>query len=176
MKYRLEIDAKKIALIAMFLALSYIGAHIKIFGTVAFDSLPGFLSALLLGPLYGGIIGFLGHLLTALTSGFPLTIPLHLVIALCMALTMFVFGLVYKALKNRVSETVNLAVTGIVGVMLNGPVSFACSMGVLAIMSGKEAASSLLPLLPALILASIANVLLSIGLFKILKASWKKIR
>jgi hypothetical protein len=70
--------------IALLIALSVVGSFIKIpspVGTIAFDSLPGFVGAVLLGIWPGAVIGALGHLTTALSAGFPLTIPVHLLIA-----------------------------------------------------------------------------------------------
>lgn len=171
----MEIKTKNLVITALFIALSFVGSYIKIFGTIAFDSLPGFLAALLLGPVYGAAIGLLGHLFTALTSGFPLTIPMHLNVSVSMAITMFGFGFTYKALRNKVLETANLVITGIVGVILNGPVSLAFSMGAIAIIAGKEAALGLLALLPVLVLASAANIAISIILFKSFERVWNKI-
>jgi len=171
-----EIETKNLVIAALLITLSFIGSNIRIFGSIAFDSLSGFLAALLLGPIYGAVVGFLGHLFTALTSGFPLSIPLHIVIAIAMAITMFGFGFTHKVLNNKISMPVNLMITGIVGILLNGPVSLALSIGTMALMAGMEAALGLLALLPFLVSASVANVLLSIILFKALKNIWDKIR
>ena len=160
---------KKIVIMALLIAVSFVGANIKIFGTIAFDSLPGFLAALLLGPWYGAAIGFLGHLLTAMTSGFPLSIPMHLVIAVTMAITMLGFGYSYIALKNRISETAALITTGVVGFILNVPFSLACSMMLLAAIAGREIALGLLVMLLPLAIASAANIILAITVFKSLK-------
>ena len=169
------VDTKKLVIVALFIALSLIGSNIKLFGTIAFDSLPGFLATLLLGSVYGAAIGFLGHIFTALTSGFPHSVPMHLVIAASMAITMFVFGYTYKVLTERLPTAGALIITGIAGVLLNAPVSLTISMGVMAIMAGTEAALGLIALLPALIIAATANVVLSIIVFKSLEKVWKKI-
>ena len=173
---KIEFNTKTLIITAFFIAFSFIGSTIKVFGTIAFDSLPGFLAALLLGPFYGAAIGFLGHLFTALTSGFPLSVPLHMVIALTMAITMLGFGFSYRFLKNKLPVLSNLVITGVVGTILNGPVSLAFSIGTVALMTGMDAALGLLPLLPVLIMASIANIVISIILFKALENVWGKIR
>lgn len=175
MNVKTGLSTKKLVITALFIALSFVGSNIKIFGTIAFDSLPGFLAALLLGPVYGAAIGFLGHLFTALTSGFPLTVPLHFVIAASMAITMLGFGYTYKAMKNKVSVLANFIITGIVGLILNGPVSLAFSIGAMTLMAGKEAALGLLTLLPILVLASAVNIVIAIILFKSLEKVWDKI-
>lgn len=173
-KIKTGTGTKNIVITALFIALSFVGSYVKIFGTIAFDSLPGFLAALLLGPVYGAAIGFWGHLCTALTSGFPLSIPMHLVIATTMSISMLGFAYTYNIFKNKVSETICLMITGVAGVILNGPVSLAFSMAALTLIAGKEAALGLLVLLPALILTSAANIAIGIALFKTLGKVWNK--
>ena len=168
-----KVNTRTLVLTALFIALSLVGSYIKIFGSIAFDSLPGFLAALLIGPIHGAAIGFLGHILSALTSGFPLSLPLHLVVAVTMAITMLGFGYTFKALKNKVSDTINLALTSVIGTILNGPVSLTFSMVTLALMAGKEAAFGLLPLLPILTLASIANIVIADLLYVSIGKVWK---
>ena len=167
-------DTKKLVIAAFFIALSLVGSYIKIFGTIAFDSLPGFLAALLLGPVYGAVIGFSGHIFTALTSGFPLSAPMHIVIASTMAITMFGFGFTYKALFDRLPMAGTLIITGIAGILLNGPVSLAFSIGAMALMAGIETALGLLALLPVLVIAATANVAICIVVFKPLEKIWRK--
>ncbi len=98
---------------SLLIALSYLGSLVKIQGSIALDALPAYYGALMLGPLPGAIIGFTGHLLTALTSGFPITLPLHLVVALTMAITVGSFGYL-------VQKTNQLVAIG-AAIILNGP-------------------------------------------------------
>lgn len=107
--------SQPMALSGLLIALSYIGALLKIQGTIALDALPAFLGAIFLGPIYGGVIGALGHFFTGLFSGFPLSFPLHVLISLLMMGTVQVFGLLYGK-----GHRVLAAATGI---LLNGPVS-----------------------------------------------------
>jgi riboflavin transporter len=83
---------RKILLAALFCAMAVVGANIKIAGSIAFDSLPAFLAAMLMGGTYGAIIGSVGHMVSALLAGFPLTLPLHIVVAVEMAAICFVTG------------------------------------------------------------------------------------
>ena len=183
MKTEQKINTKTLVVMALLIALSFVGSYLRIFGTIAFDSLPGFLAALLLGPFHGAAIGFLGHFFTALNMGFPLSFPLHMVIAVTMAITMYGFGMTYKLLNGRISEwlyrrlsePVVFIITGIVGIILNAPFSLACSIAMLWIMAGREVAMGLLALLPALLLASVANIALAIVIFKYLRKFWNKI-
>ena len=110
---------KKIITLAMLIALSAVLALVKIpippLTTLAFDSLPGFVAAALFGPLVGGIVGALGHLFTALYSGFPFGVVAHLIVMATMFITMFVFGLIY-----RKGFKIPAAITALV---VNGPIS-----------------------------------------------------
>jgi len=107
------ISLKNLTLCAMFIALSVAGAFIKPFGnSIAFDSLPAFLAASVMGPFFGAAVGFLGHLISASLAGFYLTLPIHLIIAVEMAFVMFIYGFLVKR--------TNLIVSGLVAVLLNG--------------------------------------------------------
>jgi len=167
-------NTKTLATVALLIALSFVGAQLTIMGTIAFDSLPAFLAALLLGPFHGAVIGFLGHMLTALTSGFPFSLPLHFVIALSMALTMYVFGTAYKTFVKKFHKSTALTITGVIGMIFNIPVSLTFSIAALWLLAGRETALGLLILLPALTMATIANIAASIALFKILGNIWSK--
>ena len=175
MKTEQKISTKTLVVMALMIALSFVGSYLRIFGTIAFDSLPGFLAALLLGPVHGAAIGFLGHIFTALNLAFPLSVPLHFVIATTMAITMYGFGLAYKILSGRFSETVAFIISGAFGIVLNAPFSLACSIAALWIMAGREVAMGLIIMLPALLLASVANIALAIVIFKYLRKVWDKV-
>ena len=87
----------RITLLALFIALAAVGANVKIMGSIAFDALPAFLAAMLLGSKEGAIAGAAGHLFSALLAGFPMTLPMHLVIAAEMAAICYLTGwLVHK--------------------------------------------------------------------------------
>jgi hypothetical protein len=67
----------------------------------------------------GALVAALGHLVSAATAGFPLTLPLHLLVALEMAIFAAVFGVLGKR---------NVIVGIVVATLLNGviaPLSFA---------------------------------------------------
>lgn len=91
--------SKRMARMAALVALSGVGALIKIpspTGTVALDSAPGYLGALAFGSKEGALIAALGHLFSAGTVGFPLSLPIHLFIAIQMAVFAAVFGYLKK--------------------------------------------------------------------------------
>lgn len=83
---RSDTVARRVATYAILIALSAVGAFVKIGpGTIAFDAAAGFVAALVLGPVAGALVCALGHLASALVTGFPLTLPFHLLTALVMA-------------------------------------------------------------------------------------------
>ena len=86
---------------SLLLALTVIGGNISFLGSIALDSFPAFLGTLLLGPAAGAFLGGVGHLMSALFSGFPLTLPLHVFIAVMMAATMYFFGLSREKTGNK---------------------------------------------------------------------------
>lgn len=71
--------------LGVLVALSALGAYIKLGPwSIAFDAVSGFLAALALGPGAGALVCGLGHLTAAGATGFPLTLPFHLTVALVM--------------------------------------------------------------------------------------------
>jgi uncharacterized membrane protein len=97
--------ARKISLLALFIALSVIGASIKIpsfVGSIALDSFPALLAGVLLGKKEGAIVAGFGHLVSALIAGFPLG-PMHLVIAAEMAVLVWCFGIIYQTGKKLIA-------------------------------------------------------------------------
>lgn len=152
-------NIRRIAIMAVFIALSAVGALIKIpspIGTVALDSAPGFFSALAFGGVEGSIVIGIGHLLTSAVVGFPLGIPMHLVIALEMA----IFAVTYRFINTKIglipAVIVVSILNGVVGAFTVFPVG---GMG------------AVLGLLPFLLLGSIINIVVSALAYKALKGS-----
>ena len=107
-------SAKRLVIIGLLVALSVVGALIKIpsiLGTPAFDSLPGYFAAAALGAGTGALVAALGHLATAYTAGFPLSLPIHLLVAVLMAVAAGVFGLLARK---------NLFLAAALAVLVNG--------------------------------------------------------
>jgi uncharacterized membrane protein len=89
---------RKWALFSVFLGLAVLGAMIKIpvvLGSIALDSLPALVAAVFFGSVFGGAVGCFGHLLSAMTAGFPLGI-FHLLIGVEMGILVWLFGVLYK--------------------------------------------------------------------------------
>ncbi|MCT4621081.1 MAG: ECF transporter S component [Marinisporobacter sp.] len=152
---------KRMVIIGMFIALSFVGSYIKIpspLQSIALDSMPAFLGGLTLGGGTGALVGFIGHILTSANAGFPLSLPIHLMIAIVMSITVFSFSVTYKR--------INMIVAGIIGVVLNGigaplVISFMPQFGWGFFMS----------ITPFLVLASAVNVILAVLVFLPLQKS-----
>lgn len=152
-----------LVLMSLLVAFSYLGSLIKIQGTIALDALPAYLGALLLGPLPGAVIGFMGHLLTAVTSGFPMTVPLHLFIALMMALTVGIFGLTAKK--------AGIFLASAVGTFMNGPVSTFGAAYIASLLGlGFSGRIMFFGLILPLTLTSFVNIFGAVALYKMMKA------
>ncbi|MGM0216214.1 ECF transporter S component [Enterococcus sp. AZ109] len=112
-------STKRLTTLAILLALCVIGANIKILGSIALDSFPAFIGAIVLGPAAGAFLGFFGHMISALLSGFPNSLPIHLIIAVIMALCMFFYSWTRRKLaKNKLAAS---AVSMVVAYIINVP-------------------------------------------------------
>lgn len=93
-----KMNGRKISLLAVFIGLSVIGASIKIpaiIGSVALDVFPALLAAAFFGGGAGAIVAGVGHMISALLGGMPIG-PLHIVVALEMAILAFLFAYTWK--------------------------------------------------------------------------------
>ncbi|MEW6508050.1 MAG: ECF transporter S component [Bacteroidota bacterium] len=116
--HRVYWSSKRIARTAIFIAMCAVGSMIKVpspTGTVALDAAFAFFSAIAFGWKEGAIVAALGHMLTALTTGFPLGLPMHIFIALQMSVWVSIFDVA--------SRRIHLWVGIVIAVLLNGPVS-----------------------------------------------------
>lgn len=144
-------NTKKIVLMGMFISLSFVCSFIKIPGplqSIALDSMPAYLGGLLIGGPEGALIGFIAHILTAFNSGFPLTIPVHMIIAVIMALTIFIFSFV----RNKT----NIIIASVVGTIING----AGSPLILMLLPNFDFKFFVM-ITPVLLIASLVNILMA---------------
>ncbi len=139
-------------LIAIAVILSY--PMFKLMGSIGFDAMPAFLGAVVIGPIAGGFIGSIAHMVSALLTGMPLSLPIHLVIAATMFLSCYAYGWTRKK-SNRY-----LAI--IVGIVTNGPISLGVS-SLAAMALGLPFAGMLMfgTLIVPLTLAASVNVILA---------------
>ncbi|MEN3188884.1 MAG: ECF transporter S component [Atribacterota bacterium] len=113
----LSFPLSRITFTASLVALSVVGSYLKIpspTGTVALDSLPGFVGALVLGYPEGALIAFLGHILTSMNVGFPLGVLVHLIIAAEMAGIAVSFRFSVKPGKYALGVVVGTILNGII--------------------------------------------------------------
>ncbi|MFJ7405670.1 MULTISPECIES: ECF transporter S component [unclassified Lysinibacillus] len=105
-----------ITLTAMVAAICAVGAVIKIpsfVSTAALDSAPAFLSVVFLSPVLAGVAGLIGHVITAMTSGFPFG-PLHIIIAIEMFIVVWIFGVMHKRGMHFWKWPVALILNGVI--------------------------------------------------------------
>lgn len=111
---------RQLARMAVLIALSAVGALIKIpspTGTVALDSTPGFFAGAAFGSIPGVIVGAIGHLLSAATTGFPLGPPIHLLIALVvMPVSVAAFGFLARKTFLILAAIVAIWLNAVAGV------------------------------------------------------------
>lgn len=145
---------RKLVYISMLIAISFIGSLIKIQGTIALDSMPGFFAALYLGPLAGAIVASIGHILTAMSSGFPLTLPMHFLITLGMGVAVYLFGIIYKRFNGIAACISGILLNGVALVLFLAP--FTVLLGIPV--NGR---AFVLAMIVPLSLASAVNVILA---------------
>lgn len=115
-------NIRTITAYALLIALCAIGGQIH-FGvySIGFDSSPAFVGALMLGPVAGAVLGALGHFATAAFTGFPLSVPIHVAVAIVMAGTGASIGYIAK----RMTSSFSYVVGGILGYIVNVGVGLA---------------------------------------------------
>jgi uncharacterized membrane protein len=130
---------RRLTRLALLSALSAVGAFIKIpspTGTTALDALPGYLAAFLFSPGEGALVAALGHLASAATAGFPLTVPIHLVIAGEMAGCAALAGVTARKLGMVAGVVVAIVCNGVVApgilTLVPSPVTEGLFMALLA--------------------------------------------
>jgi uncharacterized membrane protein len=157
-----KLTVKKMTLCAMFISLSVLGAFFKPFGnSIAFDSMPAFVAASIMGPVFGALVGLLGHFISASISGFPLSIGIHVVIAVEMALVMFAYGHLIKK--------VSIVISGVIAVILNGVAATA-----VFILIPNMGMPFFLAMVGPLTLISAINVILAVIIHFALDKAYKK--
>ncbi len=149
----------KLVYISMLVAISFIGSLIKIQGTIALDSMPGFFAALYLGPVPGAIVASVGHILTSISSGFPLTVPIHLVITLGMGITAYLFGIIYKRTNGVVACTSGILLNGVALVLVLAPITILLGFPL-------NGMAFIMAMIVPLTLASAINVILAYVIYK----------
>lgn len=143
------VSRRRMSLIALFVALSVIGSMVKIpgpIGSVALDAFPALVLAVFIGGKSGALVAAMGHLVSALFAGMPLG-PMHLLVAVEMAMIVWLFGVIYQSNKKIMA--------GALFVFLNGMIA---SLPFILLVS----LPFYLSLLPSLVIGSAFNVILAL--------------
>jgi uncharacterized membrane protein len=147
-------STQRIARLSIFTALSVVGSFIhppSPISSVAFDSSPGFFSALYFGIWEGTLISGIGHIITSIINGFPLGVY-HLPIALSMALAGGAIGLI-----NKLNKKWGFIPAIILGIIIN-----TASVVVVVPLIGWEGA---IAFIPSLLLSASLNGILAVIVF-----------
>jgi uncharacterized membrane protein len=147
---------KRIARVSILVALSAVGAFIKLpspTGTVALDSAPAFVAAAAFSPAEGAIVGVLGHMFSALITGFPLGLPIHILVALSMIIWVGLFGIVARKFNVWVAIPIGIILNGVGGASLLIPIY---GFGIFAAL--------VLPL----VVGSAINIIIAVAVVKVL--------
>jgi len=147
-------------LVSLFIALSFLGGYIKFFGSIALDSFPAFLGTLLLGPTYGMIIALIGHLFSAFLSGFPLTLPIHLIVGVMMMLTMFVYGNIRQKYSDNM---ISVVASVLIALVFNTVIA---SLPLIPLLGFNVILAMMIPL----VAASLVNILVAEMVYRVLPA------
>jgi riboflavin transporter len=150
------------ARLAIFTALSVVGSFIPIPGPIpslAFDSFPGFFLALYFGAAEGALVLGLGHLATAAIHGFPFGY-LHIPVAVGMALAGIVMGLM-----NKLHKRWAFIPSAIAGIAIN--------TALMVVVVPDFGWAFAITLVPGLLVAAIANVLVAVAAYLALRGKLK---
>ena len=155
---------RKLIILSFLIALSVIGANIKILGSIAFDSFPAFIGTALLGPLFGMCLAFAGHMVSAYLAGFPLSLPIHLLIGIMMVITMWAYGTIRKReIKPSISK---IALSNLIAFIGNVPLSLAVLIPIFGL-------QGVIPLFLPLTIATCANLFITEFVFAALPVNYK---
>lgn len=115
----MKIGTRELVMTGLLIALAAVLAQFPINGSIGLDAMPAFFGAVAVSPLLGGFVGAIAHLLIASFSGFVFGLPLHIVVALTMFFSCYIYGYVRRK-GNRYLAMV-------IGIIMNGPISLAIS-------------------------------------------------
>lgn len=116
----MKTNTKEVVIAGLMIALSFL-LSLPIFkvmaGSIGFDAVPAFFTAATIGPMMGGFVGALAHMITAIFTGFPFTLPVHIAVMIMMFVTCYAYG--YARVRT------NRYIAGLIGVVINGPINLA---------------------------------------------------
>lgn len=152
-------SVKRLSIIGLLIALSFILANIKFAGSIALDSVPAFLALFVYKNKDAAFIGGIAHLLSAALAGFALGILTHI----CIALLIFIMLLIASYII-RMNNNLSWLWTSIFIILFN---SFISPLILFLFMPFTMAAYWAMAL--TLVMATIINVVIALILSKPLK-------
>lgn len=156
---------KNLVTMGLLIALSMILSRFPVYGTIGLDSLPAFFGAVLLGPLAGGLLGAMAHLMVALLQGFPFSIPAHLLVAVMMFISCYAFGAI-RGEGHKIARSFSAI---LVAVIINGPLALGLTALLLKWMNAPFSGMPMvLALLPLLSLTATVNVAFAEVLYRLI--------
>ncbi|MEG0283899.1 MAG: ECF transporter S component [Erysipelotrichales bacterium] len=116
---------KDIVIMGALIAISAVLSMIKIsaLGSVALDALPAFLALYLFRDNKGVVVAFFGHIFSSAIAGFPLSLPVHILLAVIMGLIVFIGKIVLNNLDKHMNTFVAEVIVAIIMFILNAFVS-----------------------------------------------------
>lgn len=93
-------SVKRLSIIGLLIALSFILANIKFSGSIALDSVPAFLALFVYKNKDAAFIGGIAHLLSAALAGFALGVLTHITIAVLIFI-MLLIASYFIRMKNK---------------------------------------------------------------------------
>lgn len=146
---------KDIVICALLIGISIILSYIKIFNTVALDQVPAILALLIYKDKKAAYIGFFGHIMTALLTGFPLGLLIHISIALLLGI-MYLISLYILKINEYLTYIFIYAMNALV-------------MPLILFISAPFSMELYMSFVSALSIAVIANVVISKVVYKLIK-------
>ena len=152
----MKISTKEMVTSGLLIALAVILSNpmFKLMGSIGLDAIPAFFGASVISPLMGGLVGGIAHIVSAMLTGFPFSLPVHLVVMVMMFITCYLYGVSRKKFNPYVAM--------IVGIVMNGPVTLLISAYTAKLFGIEFSGMAMfLALLGPLTLVSSANIVIA---------------
>ena len=108
------------------------------------------------------IIALIGHLSSAFLSGFPLTLPIHLIVGVMMMLTMFVYGNVRQKYSDNM---ISVVASVLIALVFNTVIA---SLPLIPLLGFNVILAMMIPL----VAASLVNILVAEMVYRVLPANF----
>lgn len=165
----MKASTKELVLAGLLIAMSVILSFplYKVMGSIGFDAIPAFFGAALINPVMGGLIGGIAHIVSAMLTGFPFSLPVHLGVMMMMFVTCWSYGVA----RHKINRYAAVAV----GIVMNGPVTLLVAAYIGKALGAEFAGMFMFTtLIGPLTLVSAINVVLADVLFGVVGSRFQK--